>query len=161
MSWSLLVPAIVSLMGVQNTVRAEHPKFSDFPAPTPAAGVLQRVDLSSDPKVNLFRTRLREAIGQPPDFAGFYRIVTWGSGTMAQTTAMIDVRDGRVIFAPFTSLLGVEYRANSRLLIENPPNEIQAYIKDSDQPKPSWLNTAYWVWEEPKRSFRQLTSVGK
>lgn len=118
--------------------------------------MVKDVDLSSHSKARSFRTRLREAIGQKPDFAAHYRIVTWGTGTMAQTTALVDARDGKVYFAPFTSMLGVDHQPNSRLLIENPPTEVSAYVKDSGEPKPKWLETLFWEWDEDLKTFHRL-----
>ena len=139
---------------------SETPSFNGFPAPNPSDARLAEVNLASHPEAERFRARLREAIGQKPDFAGYYKVVTWGCGTMCQTTALIDARDGKVYFAPFTSLLGVEHRANSRLLVENPPAEVKAYVKDSGEPKPKWLETIYWQWVEKNKSFEIIPTKG-
>jgi len=132
------------------------PAFHEFPAQGESNLVVKDVDLSSHSKARSFRTRLREAIGQKPDFAAHYRIVAWGAGTMAQTTALVDARDGKVYFAPFTSMLGVDHRPNSRLLIEDPPTEVSAYVKDSGEPKPKWLETLFWEWDEDLKTFHRL-----
>jgi hypothetical protein len=134
--------------------------FEEYPAETVSIQKISKVDWASYPEARLFRTRFREAIGQRPDFAGYYKVVTWGCGTMCQTTALIDARDGKVYFAPFTSLLGLEHRANSRLLVENPPAEVKAYVKDSGEPKPKWLETIYWQWDEDQKSFHRVTLKG-
>lgn len=132
------------------------PAFHEFPAQGESNLVVKDVDLSSHSKARSFRSRLREAIGQKPDFAAYYRIVAWGAGTMAQTTALVDARDGKVYFAPFTSMLGVDHRPNSRLLIENPSTKISAYVKESGEPRPQWLETVFWEWDESHKSFHQL-----
>ena len=80
--------------------------FQDFPVRVEPNLMVKNVDLKSHPKAPSFRTRLNEAIGQKPDFAGYYRVVAWGAGTMAQTTVLIDARDGKVYFAPFTDFQG-------------------------------------------------------
>jgi len=134
--------------------------FQDFPAREEPNLMVKNVDLKSHPKAPSFRTRLNEAIGQKPDFAGYYRVVAWGAGTMAQTTVLIDARDGKVYFAPFTSMLGVSHRPNSRLLVENPSTEISAYVKDSGEPKPKWLETLFWEWDEDRKSFHRLPGKG-
>ena len=143
-----------------STASQSNPAFDEFPTREESGRMVKDVDLKSHPEARLFRTRLREAIGQKPDFAGYYKVVTWGCGTMCQTTALIDARDGKVYFAPFTSLLGVEHRTNSRLLIENPPAEVKAYVKDSGESKPKWLETIYWQWVEKSKSFEKIPTKG-
>jgi len=133
------------------------PAYDVFPSREEPGRMVKDVDLKSHPEARRFRTRLCEAIGQKPDFAGYYKVVTWGCGTMCQTTALIDARDGKVYFAPFTSLIGVEHRANSRLLVENPPAEVKTYVKDSGERKPKWLETIYWQWDEDQKSFQRVT----
>ena len=55
-----------------------------------------------------------------PNFAGHYIIVTWGCGSPCQMNSIIDAITGKVIFSISTSM-GLEYKANSYLIIENPP----------------------------------------
>lgn len=136
------------------------PLFRDFPVGEKSGLVVKNVDLTSHPQARSFRTRLQETIGQKPDFAGSYRVVTWGAGTMAQTTALVDARDGKVYFAPFTSMLGVDHRPDSLLLVENSLAEVFAYVKDSGEPKPKWLKTFFWEWDEEQKSFRRLPRKG-
>lgn len=154
--------ALPCLLAWETTLAAttKTPMFEEYPAKTVSIQEICKVDWASHPDAKIFRTRLREAIGQKPDFAGYYKVATWGCGTMCQTTALIDARDGKVYFAPFTSLLGVEHRTNSRLLIENPPAEVKAYVKDSGESKPKWLETIYWQWDENQKSFHRVTLKG-
>jgi hypothetical protein len=44
----------------------------------------------------MFRTRLTEAGGQPPNFAGHYRITYWGCGSNCAASAVIDLQSGDV-----------------------------------------------------------------
>jgi hypothetical protein len=139
-----------------SAVFAGNLPFEKFSVGSVSTQEISNISWASHPDAKRFATRLREAIGQKPDFAGQYRIVTWGAGTMAQTTALVDARGGKVYFAPFTSMLGVDHRPNSRLLIENPPTEVSAYVKDSGEPKPRWLETVFWEWDEDLKTFRRL-----
>jgi hypothetical protein len=74
-----------------------------------------------------FRTRLREAAREKPNFAGHFIVTTWGCGTECVEGAIIDARTGRVFMLPFTlccwdPVVGVddgfkpvEFRVNSSL----------------------------------------------
>ncbi len=104
------------------------PRFEDYPAGAAFAGrnrlVLDRSDMG-------YRTRLREAARQRPDFAGHYVLALWGCGAECVMGAAIDVRSGHVTWLPgdticcwFSGSQGqerdidpVRYRLHSRLLI--------------------------------------------
>jgi len=58
------------------------------------------VDLASHPLASRFRTRLREAAGKGPNFAGHYTIASWGCGSGCLQYAIVDARNGRVFFPP-------------------------------------------------------------
>lgn len=135
--------------------------FGDFPSRGDTSAMIHFVNLKNSPEARRFRNRLQEAVGKPPDFGGFYRVVTWGAGTMAQQAALVDARDGQVYLAPFTSMLGIQYEQKSCLLVENPPEEIKKYLEESGGPKPVWLKSVYWLWDEPRKMFRQLGPGGK
>lgn len=57
-----------------------------------------------------------------PNFAGHYIIVSWGCGSPCQMNAIIDVRTGKTMASMNTSL-GLDYTADSYLLIKNPPTD--------------------------------------
>ena len=85
------------------------------------------------PEELLFRTSLREAAKQPPNFAGHFRFVSWGCGTNCLGGAVINLKTGEVAQPPLarnvrgeehwifcTSLFekgGIEYRRESSLFI--------------------------------------------
>lgn len=48
----------------------------------------------------MFRTRLREAAREKPNFAGRYILTTWGCGTSCLMGAVIDAKTGRVYWLP-------------------------------------------------------------
>jgi len=63
----LFAVASISLAYAKNVV----PQFSDYPVKAVYIGKTAKLDLS-DPSANMFRTRLRDALTQKPDFAGEY-----------------------------------------------------------------------------------------
>lgn len=112
------------------------PDFRDCrPAPV-QAGELQ----ASPPPPRLdtrqakrYATELREAAKSPADFAGHFKLATWGCGAGCVMAAAINTRSGRVVFLPFTVSdwpLSVQeplsYRQDSCLLkVQGRRNEAQ------------------------------------
>lgn len=95
------------------------------------------------PEIRRYRTVLRNAAKQKPNFAGRYIVATWGCGTSCQMSAIIDAKKGIVYMPGIQSEAGLKYRLNSRLLIVNPPEEIATYGAN----KPDWLISRYYVWQ--------------
>ena len=103
------------------------PRFNDYP-------VSERFNGRTAPLVltraaGEFRTRLREAAREKPNFAGHFIVTTWGCGTECVQGAIIDARTGRVFMLPFSlccwspgtgvdeNFKPVEFRLNSGLII--------------------------------------------
>jgi hypothetical protein len=122
------------------------PRFEEFQVRLDFEGPVHPVDLASHPKARQFRTRLREGAIAPADFAGHYRVISWGCGTGCQVNAFVDLASGRVYFGPY-SLLGTETRADSALLIVNPPERIP---RDADgrQPDGHHIHSYYYRLNE-------------
>jgi hypothetical protein len=76
------------------------PRFADFPATEPANAT--PAPLVLEKKDQLFRTRLRAAAKQRPNFAGHFVLTGWGCGAECVMGAAIDVNTGRVIALPGT-----------------------------------------------------------
>jgi hypothetical protein len=77
----------------------DYPEFQDYPAQRysgPAA------PLVLGPNDSRFRTRLREAIGRPANFAGVYSLAIWGCGTECLMGAAVNLKTGRVVWLPST-----------------------------------------------------------
>ena len=110
-----LVPAIAA-------AQPAPPRFEDFPAAVPRSGPSAPVRIATAGD-RMFRTRLREAASQPPDFAGHYKLGLWGCGTSCVMGAAIDARTGGVTWLPFTACCArvdaepLAYRRDSRLLV--------------------------------------------
>lgn len=74
------------------------PKFRDYPVREVFRGRPARVILT--PEGRTFRTRLRDAARERPNFAGRYVVTTWGCGTGCRLGAIVDLKTGRVHWLP-------------------------------------------------------------
>lgn len=73
-----------------------------------------------------FQSQLRRAAHGQPNFAGHYRVVTFGCGASCVMGAIIEAKTGRVVWLPFTVCCGsdaskppVDFRPDSALLVIN------------------------------------------
>jgi hypothetical protein len=115
-----------------------HPRYEDYPASVSFRGQPASVDLASAEGAARFRTRLRAGARQGPNFAGAYTIVTWGCGTSCQSGTIIDARTGRVWWLPESLTRGVDFRLESRLLVQDPL--VPAAAPHESSP------IKYWEW---------------
>jgi hypothetical protein len=88
------LPLMVALAGA-----VPDPEFARYPANEPVLERPVSPQLGSA-KARRFRTVLRQAAGEGPNFNGRYRTAVWGCGTNCVEWAIIDLSDGRVWFAP-------------------------------------------------------------
>jgi hypothetical protein len=114
----------------------QAPKFQDYPAALGLKASKPKLDLSSSPVARAYRTVLRRAISEGPDFAGHYKVAGWGCGTACGVFVVVNLATGRVIipesfgsvyddgfdgtgFLPDSERLEgpVRYRRDSRLLV--------------------------------------------
>jgi len=105
---------------------AKIPQFAAYPASPGYHGRNAEPQLST-PEARTYRTRLREAAKERPNFAGRYILTTWGCGTSCVMGAVIDAQSGRVTFLPATvccwsvsvddGFRPVEARLTSRLIV--------------------------------------------
>lgn len=144
-----LVFAAALLAHLAAPARAESTDslFAKYPATTKFHGKPAAVDLKSHKDAPTFRTRLRDAVKEAkgPNFAGHLIVTSWGCGTSCQTVALIDARNGKVQLGPEPASVGVEYRADSRLMIFNPAKNIRE--AHGDKP-PEGVKTELYVWEK-------------
>lgn len=75
----------------------------------------------------MFRTRLKEASKEKPNFAGRYILTAWGCGTTCLMGAVIDAKTGKVYWWGFSiccwssevdgNFRPIEFRLNSKLIV--------------------------------------------
>ncbi|TGE29199.1 hypothetical protein [Hymenobacter metallicola] len=124
--------------------------FTDFPAAA-GRGPHVRPDFTTNPHARWHRTRIREGAKQPANFAGHYRLITWGCGSSCQMSALVDQHTGRIYDVPETAA-GLEYHLNSRLLITDYSDEEagpRSFLLNSIYPPP-----AFYLWTGSR--FEQL-----
>jgi hypothetical protein len=135
------------------------PKFEDFRVTTQMSGPNAPVKLVR-PDERMFRTQLSEGAKEKPNFAGHYRFVGWGCGSVCAAGALIDLETGDVypppkpaegkgwdrwIFAGgFVDDSYIEMRPDSRLVI------VRQQSKD-----PASQEISYYEWSGAR--FRLLT----
>lgn len=100
--------------------------FDDYPVAVDNT-IKAKLDLSSHQYGRMYRTNLREAYKESEaNFAGHYTLATWGCGSPCQQSLLIDRHTGKIYDAP-TSSLSVNCKANSRMLLVNPPDDSGFY----------------------------------
>jgi hypothetical protein len=101
------------------------PSFEDFAVPAWHGPRAAAVVLGSE-NARRYRTRLKGAFEEGPNFAGRFTIVIWGCGTSCAVLAVIDQGTGEVFFSPAVAFgdwamwetedYGFHYQTGSRLL---------------------------------------------
>jgi hypothetical protein len=100
------------------------PQFKDYPAQETFSGIAAKPKLTSK-RARLFRTVIRTPAAEGPNFAGHYRIATWGCGAGCVQFAIVDLQTGDVYFPPEVETVMVlleqeddplQFQAKSRLL---------------------------------------------
>jgi hypothetical protein len=93
--------------------RLKLPKPEEYPTAkverftgTPAAAKI------TGKRAKIYRTVISEGAKAGPNFAGHYTVVTWGAGLGCFSIAIVDARDGRVLFMPFDGVGHARYGLN-------------------------------------------------
>lgn len=85
------------------------------------------LDLNSNELGQEYRTAiLSDYNSEDTHFAGHYSISYWGCGAPCKMSVIIDRRTGKIYDAP-NSELGYKFKADSRMLIVNPPDSLGFY----------------------------------
>ncbi|KQX02354.1 MULTISPECIES: hypothetical protein [Acinetobacter] len=129
------------------------PQFSDYPVKAVYTGKTAKLDLS-DPSANMFRTRLRDALTQKPDFAGEYVTTMWGCGGGCRVYSFVNKRTGQLLADGFGGEERTEdviaTRSNSRLLVTQEEHMDQNYAVDQ-------VTTRFYVLE--KNRFKLIKTI--
>ncbi len=100
------------------------PQFRNYSVKSVYKGKNASVQIGE--KERMFRTRLRAAAKEKPNFAGHYVVTSWGCGTTCLMGAIIDVKTGKVYWWDFSlccwgnvddGFNPIEIRKNSNLII--------------------------------------------
>ena len=122
-----LVIAVALFVGALNVAaQTGIPRFNDYPVNERYTGKTAPLVLSK--AARQFRTRLRQAAAEKPNFAGRFIVTTWGCGTECLEGAIIDAKTGQVFMLPFSlccwapgtvddNFKPVEFRLNSSLIV--------------------------------------------
>jgi hypothetical protein len=80
---------------VRADMPADAPRFKEYAVPV-YTGKPAQPTVRADKRSWLFRTELREAAAEGVNFAGHFRLTSWGCGTACFQWAIIDVKTGQV-----------------------------------------------------------------
>ncbi|WP_324645687.1 hypothetical protein [Acinetobacter sp. MD2] len=140
---------LLSLVLAITTISMAHaksplPQPSDYAVESVYTGPTAKLDIS-DPSANIFRTRLREALKEKPDFAGEYVTTMWGCGADCRMYSFVNKRTGQLLEDGFG---GEENRedivytsAKSRLLVTEEEHRDQDFKVDQ-------ITTHFYVLEK-------------
>lgn len=73
------------------------PTFGQYPAAYSPPSALVPLDVKSNPIARRHRTIIRQEMTHGPNYAGHYRVVSWGCGSSCSQFAVVNLKTGRVI----------------------------------------------------------------
>ena len=100
-------------------------QFDNYKVDKVYKGRLAPPNFNTDPNAKYYNTKIVEGCkAEGVNFAGHYKIVDWGCGTMCQEMAVVDRISGQIIYSqiPFDKVdghSGISYKIDSRMLIIN------------------------------------------
>jgi len=119
----LIITSTFLLADVRSQSRV--PQFKDYAVTETYTGKTAPVVLTRGDR--MFRTVLREAAKEKPNFAGRYILTAWGCGTACLMGAVIDAKTGKVYWWGFSiccwraevddNFQPIEFRLNSKLIV--------------------------------------------
>jgi hypothetical protein len=144
---SLSVGLLFSLNVSAQARKNLPPRFEDFAVVERFKGRPAPVNLRSHRQARRFRTVLRDGAKKGPNFAGHYTVTYWGCGTECIIFGITDARRGKVYIAPFNAGYGLDYRIDSRLLVVNPPKELEGRFGTEDLERYHYVESLYFKWD--------------
>jgi hypothetical protein len=101
----------------------------------PFTGAPAVVNFDSLPEARQYQTAITREVEEGANFAGHYRLATWGCGTDCYGFAIIDLLTGKISdyqpVYPFVSTTGFSSSATSNILVFNPRRNEEQEIKSS------------------------------
>ncbi|KFE54078.1 hypothetical protein [Pseudomonas syringae] len=91
------------LAGAVGSNADERYKFEAYPASAVATKAVIKIDWKSNPsyaKDLKSKEAVQWTVGKKPDFAGHFVVTSFSCGTGCQSTAFVDVNDGKVYKSP-------------------------------------------------------------
>lgn len=142
---------------------ADAPRFQDYQVPI-YTGKPVRPEVRSHRRSYLFRTELRDAAAEGPNFAGHYRLVSWGCGPVCYQWAVINLTSGRV-FHP-ANLASTDHANVEASLFEggiqavhfHPDSRLLLVIGEVNQ-DPKQRGMSWFVWDGER--FKRIRFVPK
>ncbi len=168
---SSILLLLLAVLPAAAQVSSPPPRFEDYPVHENWERKVPRIQFQSRAD-RMYRTQFINASREKPNFAGHYRLTTWGCGTSCLEGGIVNLSDGSLIPVPVSGygdktkwalcifVTGGEYagaaqtRVDSRLLITQCSN---AYHKHDGG---TYLRTTYYTFEHGK--FRKIAEeIGK
>lgn len=118
----IVIILIMNLVSIQVSEGKENfyaEMFDKNKATSIYKGKSATVDFGSDKEAKRFRTRIKKAVKNGPNFADKYNVVEWGCGSSCTAGVIVNVKTGKII--EWISGCGESaFRVNSKLLVSNP-----------------------------------------
>ena len=121
----LLAILAITFLIADAQAQSSPPRFEAYPVTETYTGKTAPLVLKAEARS--YRTRLREAAQEKPNFAGRYILTSWGCGTGCLMGGIIDAKTGAVYMLPFSvccwgvdvadSFNPIEFRLDSRLIV--------------------------------------------
>ena len=132
--------------------------YSAYPASDDLIGANASPKVGKSSPGYKYRTLVRQHASDPPNFAGHLQIVEFGCGSDCHLLLIIDKKTGdvwRQKANQASAALGYGYNIASRLLVADPPEDIE------QQPAGGLLRSTVksisYVWDEPHHVLRPLS----
>ncbi len=146
--WWVYLPILLVIFGThalfaQSYVSAKTPRFAQFPAKRLTDA--RHVEVQNPYELTgLNLADMRSALRQAPNFAGHFTFFHSSCGTSCASDFIVDRISGRM-WNPDHDERGVAFRADSRLLIIDPPDPPETYADKTNVS--DTLPVRYFVWE--------------
>ncbi|MBU2539669.1 hypothetical protein KJ786_00695 [Patescibacteria group bacterium] len=125
-----------------NFIANKVPTFGDYLSPEKFTGEIAPIDYFSNENAREFRGQIKKAIEKGVNFAGSYFLALWNCGKNCEKGLVMDATNGKVYNLPEIVPCGIDFRADSNLLIINSDKDCVKNLKSTSVKK------RYFVWEK-------------